>query len=135
MTPRVPQRQHSQVPSHLSPIQEAQVRLHVSAVPESLPCRSVSIVIFSFALYSFSLHYSIILCRENEFAEILSFTEGKISEGTGGCMYISGVPGTGKTATVMEVKKTLEAYVKTGEVKDFKFIHINGMKLTEPTQV
>lgn len=49
-------------------------------------------------------------------------------------MYISGVPGTGKTATVMEVKKTLEKFVADGDVKDFKFIHINGMKLTEPNQ-
>ena len=38
--------------------------MHVSAVPDSLPC------------------------REDEFAEVLSFTESKLSEGTGGCMYI-----------------------------------------------
>ena len=109
MTPRVPKRRH-QVPSSLPAIQEAQVRLHVSAVPDSLPC------------------------RENEFAEILSFTEGKISEGSGGCMYISGVPGTGKTAPVLEVMRTLREYVESGELDDFSFIDINGMRLTDPNQ-
>lgn len=46
-------------------------RLHVSAVPTSLPC------------------------RENEFDDIYSFVKGKINDECGGCIYISGVPGTG----------------------------------------
>ncbi len=68
MTPRIPARS---VPlaKDKSSLEEAQLRLHVGAVPDSLPC------------------------REDEFAQILSFTEGKIFDGTGGCMYISGVPG------------------------------------------
>ena len=79
-----------------------QARLHVSAVPDSLPC------------------------REDEFAEVLSFTESKLSEGTGGCMYISGVPGTGKTATVMEVVRKLREHADEGELPQFDFIDING---------
>ena len=74
----------------------------MSAVPDSLPC------------------------REDEFAEVLSFTESKLSEGTGGCMYISGVPGTGKTATVMEVVRTLKEHADEGELPQFDFIDING---------
>ena len=109
MTPSMPKRS-KMLPESLSPIQEAQFRLHVSAVPDSLPC------------------------RENEFAEIFSFTEGKILEGTGGCMYISGWPGTGKTATVMEVVRTLTNYAEMGEVPKFNFIEINAMRLTEPNQ-
>ena len=65
-------------------------------------------------------------CREDEFAEVLSFTESKLSEGTGGCMYISGVPGTGKTATVMEVIRTLKEHADEGELPQFDFIDING---------
>ena len=53
-----------------SALEEAQRRLHVGAVPDSLPC------------------------RDNEFREIEIFTETNIRCGTGGCMYISGVPGT-----------------------------------------
>ena len=52
-----------------SALEEAQRRLHVGAVPDSLPC------------------------RDGEFTEIYVFTESNIRCGTGGCMYISGVPG------------------------------------------
>jgi len=109
MTPRVPSRSVP-LPDVVSPLQEAQLRLHVGAVPDSLPC------------------------REDEFAEIFSFTEGKIQEGIGGCMYISGLPGTGKTATVKEVLRTLQEDKKEGGLPDFNFIEINGMRLTEPNQ-
>ena len=73
------------LPSSLldSPYKLAQANLHVSAVPTSLPC------------------------REREYDQILDFLEGAIEEGTGGCIYISGVPGTGKTATVREVISAL----------------------------
>ncbi|RVE73735.1 hypothetical protein OJAV_G00034390 [Oryzias javanicus] len=79
-TPRTPRHATPSIPSRLLPtrqpanvLEEARIRLHVSAVPESLPC------------------------REQEFQDIYSFVESKILDGTGGCMYISGVPGTGKT--------------------------------------
>ena len=50
-------------------------------------------------------------------------------------MYISGVPGTGKTATVHEVIRWLEGMKDSNEVEDFKFFEINGMKVTQPNQV
>lgn len=49
-------------------------------------------------------------------------------------MYISGVPGTGKTATVTEVIRTLQEYADNKEVPPFTFININGMRLSEPRQ-
>ena len=49
-------------------------------------------------------------------------------------MYISGVPGTGKTATVREVAAYLMRAAEEGELPNFKFVEINGMKLTEPHQ-
>jgi origin recognition complex subunit 1 len=51
------------------------------------------------------------------------------------CMYISGVPGTGKTATVRQVVTTLREEYDAGELPYFKFIEINGMRLTEPHQI
>ena len=48
------------------------------------------------------------------------------------CMYISGVPGTGKTATVHEVIRCIEE--AQDDLPEFKFVEINGMKLTEPAQ-
>ena len=50
------------------------------------------------------------------------------------CMYISGVPGTGKTATVHEVISILQEEQADGELPSFKYIEVNGMKLTEPNQ-
>lgn len=60
---------HIPLASFKSPLQEAQLRLHVSAVPDNLPC------------------------REEEFAEIYAFVQARVQDGLGGCMYISGVPG------------------------------------------
>ena len=50
------------------------------------------------------------------------------------CMYISGVPGTGKTATVMEVARSLRDAMEKGDLPEFQFVDINGMRLTEPRQ-
>ncbi|KAM0512208.1 hypothetical protein ACHAPE_009138 [Trichoderma viride] len=98
----------SQVQS--SPFQIARSRLHVSAVPSSLPC------------------------REGEFSLVYSHLEAAITEGTGNCIYISGTPGTGKTATVREVISRLEEAVGSDELDDFIFVEINGMKITDPHQ-
>nr|XP_012631705.1 origin recognition complex subunit 1 isoform X1 [Microcebus murinus]XP_012631706.1 origin recognition complex subunit 1 isoform X1 [Microcebus murinus] len=92
-------------------LEQARLRLHVSAVPESLPC------------------------REQEFQDIYNFVESKLLDHTGGCMYISGVPGTGKTATVHEVVRCLQQAAQAHEVPPFRYIEVNGMKLTEPHQV
>lgn len=93
-----------------SPFQTARSRLHVSSVPTSLPC------------------------REDEFASVYSHLEAAIVEGTGACIYISGTPGTGKTATVREVVAQLNASVMADELDDFIFVEINGMKVTDPHQ-
>uniref|UniRef100_A0A1I8NNY5 Origin recognition complex subunit 1 n=1 Tax=Stomoxys calcitrans TaxID=35570 RepID=A0A1I8NNY5_STOCA len=91
-------------------LQIARERLHVSVVPQSLPC------------------------REKEFDNIYTFLEGKIQDQCGGCMYVSGVPGTGKTATVTGVIRTLQEKVTDDELPPFDFLEINGMRLTEPRQ-
>ena len=53
--------------------------LHVSSVPLELPC------------------------RDEEFQNIYSFVHDHLHNETSGCIYVSGTPGTGKTATVLEV--------------------------------
>ncbi|XP_062544380.1 origin recognition complex subunit 1 [Armigeres subalbatus] len=93
-----------------NPLAMARERLHVSAVPTSLPC------------------------REKEYNEIYNFVEGKIIDGCGGCMYVSGVPGTGKTATTTAVIRSLQATAEDEEIPKFEFVEINGMRLTEPRQ-
>lgn len=93
-----------------TPLQEARSRLHVSAIPKSLPC------------------------REEEFNNIFTFLRGKLEDKSGGCIYISGVPGTGKTATVNEAIRCLQKLILKGQLDDFDYVTINGMKLTEPRQ-
>ncbi|XP_026069301.1 origin recognition complex subunit 1-like isoform X2 [Carassius auratus] len=116
-TPRTPRHATPSIPSRTVParkpgnvLEEARARLHVSSVPESLPC------------------------REQEFQDIYNFVESKVIDGTGGCMYISGVPGTGKTATVHEVIRSLQQSAEQDEIPHFRFIEINGMKMTDPHQ-
>ena len=49
-------------------------------------------------------------------------------------MYISGVPGTGKTATVHQVIQTLTEEYECGDIPEFQYMEINGMRLTDPHQ-
>lgn len=49
-------------------------------------------------------------------------------------MYVSGVPGTGKTATVHEVMRCLQHAAHVDEIPSFTFVEINGMKMTDPHQ-
>ncbi|TFK10195.1 Origin recognition complex subunit 1 [Platysternon megacephalum] len=108
-TPRIPIRnQATEKPANV--LEEARLRLHVSTIPGSLPC------------------------REEEFQDIYNFVESKLIDGTGGCMYVSGVPGTGKTVTVHEVIRCLQQAAENDELPSFQFIEINGMKLTDPHQ-
>jgi origin recognition complex subunit 1 len=98
-------------PSHFaSPYRQARNLLHVSTVPTSLPC------------------------RKKEFDTVYSHLSAAIMEGTGTCIYISGTPGTGKTATVREVVAQLNGAVLAEEMDDFIFVEINGMKVTDPHQ-
>ncbi|EJT97446.1 P-loop containing nucleoside triphosphate hydrolase protein, partial [Dacryopinax primogenitus] len=88
------------------PWMRALATLHVSATPDDLPC------------------------REQEFESVLGKVEGLLEEGEGGCIYISGVPGTGKTATVHAVVRTLHARAQASEIPPFTFLEVNGLKLT-----
>ncbi len=58
------------------------------------------------------------------------------SGGSSSSLYISGMPGTGKTATTLEVVKSLKAESEISrKLPKFEFIHINAMSLTNPNLV
>ncbi|CAA22443.1 origin recognition complex subunit Orc1 [Schizosaccharomyces pombe] len=93
-----------------SPHRKARAMLHVASVPSTLQC------------------------RDNEFSTIFSNLESAIEEETGACLYISGTPGTGKTATVHEVIWNLQELSREGQLPEFSFCEINGMRVTSANQ-
>ncbi|MCP9258105.1 Origin recognition complex subunit 1 [Dirofilaria immitis] len=84
-------------------------RLHTSEIPERLPCREV------------------------EFELICTFIKECIAnDAISQAMYISGVPGTGKTATVMQAVRHLKA---SENFSAFDFVMVNAMELSNPKQI
>jgi Cdc6-like AAA superfamily ATPase len=45
------------------------------------------------------------------------------------CLYVAGVPGVGKTASVLEVVRTLLTEAKAGQVPAFQFAEVNALRL------
>ena len=50
----------------------------------------------------------------------------------GRCLYVSGVPGTGKTATVLETMRGLRRKAEAGHLPAFQFVEINSLRLPSP---
>ncbi|CAL8101051.1 unnamed protein product [Calicophoron daubneyi] len=71
--------------------------------------------------------------REHEFDSIYTFVTTHLYERTGGCIYISGLPGTGKTASVNAVLAYLSN--SSGHHPTFRRISVNGMQVNDPKQV
>ncbi|BGO97555.1 putative Origin recognition complex subunit 1 (putative) [Rhodotorula toruloides] len=88
-----------------TPFERAKALLHVSATPESLPW------------------------GEDQREQIRQFIGNAVLGRSGGCLYVHGVPGTGKTATVHSVVRELQ---NDEDMDAFAFVEINGMKISEP---
>ena len=86
-------------------------RLHISAQPTVLPCRDEE-----------SAHI-----RDTLRLSIVNYGGSKP-------IYVSGVPGTGKTATVLSVINSLKKEVRNGTLRSFEFVEINCLRLLRPVQ-
>ncbi|KAJ1476866.1 P-loop containing nucleoside triphosphate hydrolase protein, partial [Baffinella frigidus] len=81
-------------------------------------------------------------CREEEQGQIRSVLREAITQGQiGGCIYISGVPGTGKTASVHAIIREMTreseangrpAALLAGDIPPFSFIEVNCQRLPKP---
>lgn len=72
-------------------------------------------------------------CREKEIKEVHSFLESGIKQGgSNQILYISGMPGTGKTATVYSVIQLLQMKSKKKMIPEFNVFEINGMNVVHP---
>ncbi|CAL8119067.1 unnamed protein product [Orchesella dallaii] len=75
-------------------------------------------------------------CRETQFEEIWKFLFENITEKSSGCMYVSGVPGTGKTVIVQAVVDTMKKVNDENKKNlNFKFLYINGLTLASPDKI
>ncbi|XP_074598494.1 origin recognition complex subunit 1 [Brevipalpus obovatus] len=75
-------------------------------------------------------------CREREFDELKDHIMDLLVAEVSGCINVTGMPGTGKTATVNGVRSQLEedkTLKRKGKTK-FQFVYVNGLKLTDPYQ-
>ncbi|KAK8789569.1 hypothetical protein WA171_001661 [Blastocystis sp. BT1] len=69
-------------------------------------------------------------CREEEHRQIETYLRNSIKQkGNGSPLYVSGMPGTGKTATVREVILGLQ------DELNFDYMELNGMKVTSAASV
>ncbi|KAE9585981.1 putative chromatin regulator PHD family [Lupinus albus] len=109
-TKRIPQhvRSHKQ-----TDIERAKATLLLSSLPKSLPCRN------------------------KEMEEISTFIKSAIVDDQclGRCLYIHGVPGTGKTMSVLSVMRSLRSEVDAGHIRPYSFVEINGLKLASPENI
>ena len=98
---------------------EAAARLAPTMVPEYMPC------------------------RDSELAMVTNTLRATLLEGqAGGSLYLSGTPGTGKTATLHQALRKLAGEVQVGRVDDdddsndavppFRTVFLNAMKLAAP---
>jgi origin recognition complex subunit 1 len=111
-TPSLQKRTFSKI-SHdsLTIYEKARIKLHVANTPDCLPC------------------------RDKQFSDIFSFIETNLKNQTGGCMYVCGVPGTGKTLTTRQVIACLKESVADKMLAPFRFIDVNAFQVTEPHQI
>jgi len=71
-----------------------------------------------------------LLCREKEISEIRSFLQNHLPKGKPGSLYISGAPGTGKTACLTKIMLEMKA-----EIRKCQVIFVNCMALKQSQDI
>jgi cell division control protein 6 len=73
--------------------------------------------------------------RGNERETMMDFWREHVLENKAGCLYISGMPGTGKTAMLTEVMRKMENEMMDLRTHKVKIVMVNCMTVKEPKQI
>lgn len=106
LSPSKPGKQHMGTSSDA--FRELKEKLHASARISSLPC------------------------REEQADQVFDQLALAIGEENGCCIYVSGTPGVGKTATIRDVVRQLKEISDSGGLNSFQYFEMNCLKLLTP---
>merc|ERR1711971_618434 len=73
-----------------------------------------------------------IKCRKKEIELLESFIHDRIHTETGGTIFITGIPGTGKTFVVEHIVRWLKMFISNQKFGIVPIVNINCMKLQDP---
>lgn len=71
--------------------------------------------------------------RDNEFETIYFTIYSALESSSATTLYVHGTPGVGKTLTIREAMRNLQAFVKQDMLPSFQYVEINGLKMVKPT--
>ncbi|XP_075481211.1 origin of replication complex subunit 1-like [Primulina tabacum] len=112
-------------------------KIGTKTIPEHVRCRKQTDLERAKAMLLLATLPESLTCRDKEMNEITTFIKDAICDEQclGRCLYIHGVPGTGKTMSVLAVMRNLRSEVDAGSIRPYCFVEINGLKLVSPESV
>ncbi|PIA58745.1 hypothetical protein AQUCO_00500589v1 [Aquilegia coerulea] len=112
-------------------------KIGTKKIPDHVRCRKQTVLEKAQATLLLATLPKHLPCRNKEMDDIASFIKGAICDDQclGRCLYIHGVPGTGKTMSVLSVMRNLRSEVDAGSIKPYCFIEINGLRLGSPENI
>ncbi|XP_068641694.1 origin of replication complex subunit 1A-like isoform X2 [Aristolochia californica] len=112
-------------------------KIGIKKIPEHVRCHNQTDLERAKATLLLATLPKSLPCRDKEMEEIMSFIKGAICEQQclGRCLYIHGVPGTGKTMSVLAVVRHLRSEIDAGRIRPSCFVEINGLKLASPENI
>ncbi|ONI06223.1 hypothetical protein PRUPE_5G048200 [Prunus persica] len=112
-------------------------KIGVKKIPEHVRCHKQTDLERAKAAFLLASLPKSLPCRDKEMLEITAFIKDAISDDkcVGRCLYIHGVPGTGKTMSVLAVMRNLRTEVDAGSIRPYSFVEINVLKLASPENI
>ncbi|KAM7528936.1 hypothetical protein LguiB_032346 [Lonicera macranthoides] len=112
-------------------------KIGMKKIPEHVRCRKQTEIEKAKATLLLATLPKSLPCRNKETEEITTFIKDSIcnDQCLGRCLYIHGVPGTGKTMSVLAVMRNLRSEADAGSIKPYCFVEINGLKLASPENI